>query len=382
MKKNLTLTLLALSLLSGCSTGKAGAAREVTAFAGTIVDDKMEGIHILTCNPETGAFRRVGILKGVNGTTYFAINRAGTKLYSMIADPARTGAFNGAIVCYAIAGDTLREVNRQAIPAGVPCYIALDHQERALVWADYGNAIAGVTALRPDGGIDTSIAPVAVQHFGCGPDKSRQEKAHAHCAALTPDNRFLGVTDLGMDEVFFYDFANWRSGLREVPQLTIHTAPGAGPRHFVFHPNGKLMFLINELNNTVSSYRYDGKTFTELCTRSTLPAGFTAFSKCAAIKLSTDGSLLFASNRGHDSIAIFAVDAETGTLTLRRIAKLAGKFPRDFELMPGERFMLVGHKMSDEIVSYAFDRRRATLKPVFGPLSVHRPLCFKFIDNE
>lgn len=376
MKGICTMALAAALAAGGCASP---AAKEVFCYVGCNFGSKdLQGIHILACDPATGSAREVGKLDGVQGTTYFTFSDDRTKLYSMRADPVKPRGRNGVIVCYAIGPTNLVELNRVALDAGVPCYIARNRAGTALVWADYGNAIAGVCALAPDGTLDTSVKPVTVQHHGSGPNKERQESAHAHCAFLTPDERYLGIVDLGMDKIVFYDFTSWRTGLKEVPSLTTSTAPGLGPRHVCFSPDGKFMFLIHELGNSVSSYRYDGKSLWLVCTRSTLPEGFTDFSKSAAIKLTADGRILMASNRGHDSIAFFDVDPATGLLTRRNIAKLLGRYPRDFELMPGEKFMIVGHKLSDEIQIYAFDRKACTLTPVGKPLPAYHPLCFKF----
>lgn len=347
-------------------------------YAGCTVDEKKEGIHLLVCNTQDGAFQRVGVLSNVVGTTYFALNRSCTRLYTFQEDSQLAKPLNAVAVCYAIEPTSLREINRIPLRAAVPCHISLDQNEEAIVWADYGNAIAGVCALKADGSLDTARPAVTIQHTGSGPDKPRQDKAHAHCAVVTPDNRYLGVVDLGIDQVKFYDFATWKDGLREVPAMTIKTAPGAGPRHILFHPNKRVMFLLNELNNTLSSYRYTGHSLEHICTLSTLPPGFSAFSKSSAVKLTADGKMVFASNRGHDSIAAYDFDEQTGMLTLRAISPLTGKFPRDFELMPGEKFMLVGHETSNQIQTYAFDRSKGTLTPVGAPFSVHKPLCFKF----
>jgi 6-phosphogluconolactonase len=253
----------------------------------------------------------------------------------------------------------------------------LDKEEKAVVFADYGSATAGVCELQSDGSLVTN-PPVTIQHVGSGPDQSRQKSAHAHCALLTPDNRYLCVTDLGMDQVRFYDFAARKTGLREVEALRITTAPGAGPRHLTFHPNGKWLFLLNELNNTVSAYAYTGESTQPICTLSTLPKWFDSFSKASAIKITADGKMLFTSNRGYDSIAAFTVDEQTGELTLMKLSKLTGKFPRDFELLPGEKFMVVGYETSHGFQVYAVDYTTGKLTPIAKPLGAYKPVCFVF----
>jgi 6-phosphogluconolactonase len=367
------------SIVSACvgMMGFVAQGAEVYAYAGCTVDAKKEGIHVLKVNTETGAIQPAWVLSGVEGTTYFALNKAKTFLYTAHTDAALPRGKNGTIACYKIEGEKLVLVNQVALGCGAPCHVSLDKEEKAVVWADYGSAISGVCELQADGLLATKM-PVAIQHVGSGPDKSRQEKAHAHCAMLTPDNRFVFFVDLGMDQVRFYDFVQRKEGLREVEALRITTAPGAGPRHVTFHPNGKWLFLLNELNNTISTYSYTGEGTKHICTLSTIPDGFTSFSKASAVKITADGKMVFAGNRGHDSIAAFSVDEKTGALTLLTRSLLKGKFPRDFTLMPGEKFMLVGHESSNEIYSYALDRATGALTPVFGPINAHKPLCFVF----
>ncbi|NCC68895.1 MAG: lactonase family protein, partial [Clostridia bacterium] len=213
---------------------------------------------------------------------------------------------------------------------------------------------------------------------GKGPDPKRQDKAHAHCAEVTPDGKHLCVADLGIDRTKVYDFQNREKGLIEKPEMAIIAKGGAGPRHIIFHSNGRLAFVIHELDNTLSSFIYDGKAFAHVQTTATIPADFHDFSKASAIKISEDGRMLLASNRGHDSIASFALDPATGKMEHIAICKLAGAFPRDFEFMPGEKFILAGHENSNNIMSYAFDRATGTLTPAHGPHPLFRPVYIKF----
>ena len=209
-----------------------------------------------------------------------------------------------------------------------------------------------------------------------GPRTDRQQKAFAH-QAFFPEANTLGIVDLGCDRIRF--FAQDAGTLRTTGELKAE--PGDGPRHTILSSDGKFLFVVNELSSSVTSYRQGKTERTKVGKWSALPADCPlkpTETKAAAIKLTADGKILMASNRGHDSIAFFAVN-DDGSLALRNIAKLTGKFPRDFELMPGEKFMVVGHKMSNEIQVYAFDRTSCTLTPVGKPIEAWRPLCFKFL---
>ena len=367
-----TKSAIAATMIAGAAAGLsgcAGTAAEVICYAGSNAGSKLppeerEGFRTLAVNTETGAFRELAIEKGVEGTTYFALNRDNTLLYTIRKDGANPA--KGLLMRYSISGDAVSKDWELPLPCEAPCHISLSPDETKVAFAAYVSATAGV--------VDLATKKVAsVVHEGKGPRADRQEKAHAHCAFFTPAGDRVGVVDLGIDQVRFYDL-----DMKPDAAMTITVEPGLGPRHVVFSPDGKLMFIVHELGNAVSSYRFDGKRFEFVETKSMLPAGFDGKTKAAAIKLTADGSILMASNRGHDSIAFYAVDAATGKMELRNIAKLTGAFPRDFELVPGEKFMIVGHKMSDEIQMYAFDRAKCTLTPVGAPMKAFRPLCFKF----
>jgi 6-phosphogluconolactonase len=221
-----------------------------------------------------------------------------------------------------------------------------------------------------------------------GDNKVRQKKAFAHQTFfLDPagvGRGEMGVVDLGCDRVWFFDPYT----MERRKDLCIKAAKGDGPRHALFLPRSgnKVLYIVNELGSSVSQYAFDGATFTLLAKTSMLPEGFSRWAedgenlvtKAAAIKTTADGKIVMASSRGYDSIAFYEVGS-LGKLKLRNIAKLRGKFPRDFELMPGERFMVVGHKMSNEIQVYAFDRGKCTLEPVGEAIPCWRPLCFKFL---
>ncbi len=351
---------------------------KVVTYVGTYTDATHTGIHILETDTETGAFRPVGRVDGIENATYLARSRARPVLYaahglSAFGPPAR----GGAIAAYRISGATVTLLNRKPVGVTVPCHVALDPSETALAFAEYTHAVSGVFELNPDGSL-ADTPPVTTTHVGSGPDASRQKRAHAHCATVTPDGQFLCIADLGMDRVIMYDWTGRQHGLTPVAHLTITTAGGAGPRHFVFHPNGRFAFLLNELNNTLTTYRYTGEAFIPLHTHRTLPPDFHGFSKAAALKCSADGRRLLASNRGHDSIAAFDVDPDSGRLELLAISPLLGASPRDFAWVPGEAFILAGHEHSNTVCSYAYDAATGRLEPAGDPYSVHRPVCIVF----
>lgn len=331
-----------------------------------------QSLHVLECDTETGAAKIVQSVTNVQGTTYFTFDSRCRSLYSYIGEMV-DGKRKGSLVRFKVDGRMLGEMERlTALPCETPCHISLSPDEGTIGFAAYTSATAGTMSLK-----DGKLRSVVHSNDGVGPNRERQKKAYAHCAFFMSDGRTMGVVDLGTDRINFYDPAT----MVQKKDMTIHADPGDGPRHVVWSKNGKYLFVVNELGNSVMSFAFDGKGFSRVGKWSTLPSDCAGVkTKAAAIKLTADGRLLMASNRGHDSIAFYSVDPESGVLSMRNIAKLRGSFPRDFELMPGERFMVVGHKMDNEIQVYAFDRAGCTLTPVGKPIGCWRPLCFKFMD--
>ena len=328
-----------------------------------------QALHVLECDTETGAARIVQSVKGVQGTTYFQFDKDGKYLYAEIGEK-RDAKSVGTAVRFAMEGTKVGAMERlAALPCEAPCHVSLTPDGKRLAFAAYTSGTAGT--LPVEGG---EVKAFVLPNVGMGNHPTRQKKAYAHFTFSTPDGKRLGVIDLGCDKIHFFDPLT----MVEDEAMTIRFDSGDGPRHAVWSKDSRFLFVLNELGNSVVSLAFDGKAFARVGKWSMLPPDFTGETKAAAIKLTADGKILMASNRGHDSIAFYDVDAATGKLAVRNIAKLTGKFPRDFELMPGERFMVVGHKMSNEIQVYRFDRGDCSLTPVGAAIPAWRPLCFKF----
>ena len=331
-----------------------------------------QSLHVLRCDTSTGEMALVQTVKGVQGTNYFCFDRNRENLYTYIVETVGE-AKRGTIVKFPFKDGKLGEMTRLAsLPSEAPCYISLSPDGTRLGFACYISATVGTVGVDGSG-----LATVVHSDEGLGTDKNRQNKAHAHCSIFTPDGKHVGMVDLGKDSILFYESAT----MKPVPSMTVHTDPGDGPRHAVWSKDGRFLFVVNELGNSVMSFAFDGTGFSRVGKWSTLADGFTEWSKAAAIKLSGDGSVLMASNRAYgknSSIAIYSVDREKGTLTLRNIAAVDGEFPRDFQFTPDEKHVIVGHKRSNEVCMYRFDRSAFTLEPVGKRIEVWYPLCFLF----
>ncbi|HEX8637962.1 MAG TPA: lactonase family protein, partial [Pyrinomonadaceae bacterium] len=220
------------------------------------------------------------------------------------------------------------------------------------------------------------------QNSGSGPNKERQEAAHAHSINLDEENRFAYLCDLGVDKVFIYEFDRKTGKLKpNAAQEFFSTKAGAGPRHFAFHPKGKYTFVINELDSSITSLACDENqgTLQAIETVSTLPADFKRSNSCADIHVSPNGKFLYGSNRGHDSIAAYKIDGKTGKLELIEHASTQGKTPRNFVIEPSGRFLLAANQNSDSIVVFRIDEKSGKLSSAGQPVDAPSPVCLKLI---
>lgn len=354
----------------------AAAFRDATAQTFCIVGSNADAtppqsLHVLRFDRRTGEASIVQSLDGLAGTTYFTFDRERRFLYTCGFDAVADDKHRGWLARMpwdASAGSLGKPERLCDLPCEGPCHVALSPDGRFLSFAAYLSGTAGAFDLK-DGALHAFTLP----DDAMGPHPSRQKKAYAHCVFYTPDGRFTGVNDLGCDRICFFKTGTFE----RAPSLDIRFDPGDGPRHSLFSPDGRLLYVVNELSNTVCCFSFDGASFKRLWKVSTLPSGFAGESKTAALKLSPDGKLLAVSNRGHDSIAFFALAGEKPP-RLVNIAPLSGRFPRDFAFSPCGRFVVAGHKLSDEVQIYRFEPEGCTLTGAGSPIRCGRPLCFVF----
>lgn len=332
----------------------------------------LQGPCVLACDTETGEIRLVQSIKGLVGSSYLQIDSGGWNLYSFAGEKRGEGNV-GSLVRFPldIHGRLGALESLADLPCETPCHLSLSPDERHLAFAAYGSSTIGLFDLK--GG---TLRTIVLPDDQMGDNVRRQEKSHAHCAFFVPErNSLLGVVDLGCDRICFFDART----LKRVSSMEIRFPRGEGPRHAIWSKDGKFLFVVTELKSNVYSFAFDGSSFRKVGRWPLVPKEHAEDeSYASAIKLSCDGKLLMASNRGYDSIAFFDVSADSGELTFRSISTLNGSYPRDFELMPGEKFMVVGLERSNEIQVYAFDRKTCSLKLTGPAVKVSRPVCFKF----
>lgn len=336
-----------------------------------------EGIYIYRLDTATGALTPVGVARGVQNPSFLALDPQCRYLYAVNETMTFEGQPGGGITAFAVdpQSGALTLINSQCTHGGAPCYVSVDRTGRYVYVANYMGGNAAAFPVRAGGGLDPASA--VVQHAGSGVNPRRQEGPHAHSITLDLTNRFAFVADLGIDKVMVY-----RLDL-EGGTLSPHTPPsvevdaGAGPRHMAFHPNGRYAYLITEMGNTIIAYAYDAArgTLTARQAVPALPEDFAGRSTCADIHVAPSGKFLYGSNRGHDSIVIYAIDAETGLLTYVDHVPTLGKTPRNFAIDPTGTYLFAAHQDSDSIVTFRIDQETGQLAPAGQVTEVPMPVC-------
>jgi 6-phosphogluconolactonase len=372
-------TGLALSTPFEARATVAHATRELLVYVGTYTQGRSEGVYLLRLRLASGELKLVGSTHGVVNPSYITLDVRRRFLYAVNEVEEFAGRKSGAVSAFAVDQRTgaLRFLNQQPSQGGAPCYVTADGSGRFVLVANYVGGNVAVLPVLKDG---TLGAPTDVkQHQGSGANRERQEGPHAHCIVLDRANRYAYSCDLGTDKVMVYRFDARGGRLTPNEPPASPMRPGAGPRHLTFHPGGKFAYVLNELNSTVTAFAQDRArgTLKELQTVGTLPAGFAGANTAADIHATPDGRFLYCSNRGHDSIAAFGVDATTGGLRPIGHTPTAGKTPRNFAVDPTGTYLLAANQNSDTIVTFRIDPPTGTLQPTGHTAEVPSPVCLK-----
>ncbi len=258
----------------------------------------------------------------------------------------------------------------------------LDRTGRYALVANYSGGSVACLPIAEDGQLAEATA--FIQHQGSSVNRKRQDAPHAHSVHLDAANRFAFVADLGLDKIMIYRFDAARGQLTPHEPPFASMAPGSGPRHFAFHPNGKFAYVINELASTITALAYDSKrgTLESLQTVSTLPAGPVPGNTTADVQVHPSGKFLYGSNRGHDSIAAFTLDPQTGKLTYVENESTQGKTPRNFAIDPSGTFLLAANQDTNNVVVLRIDPKSGSLAPTTASVQVPYPVCVKFLPGK
>ena len=382
---HLLLLLFSLAAISAARDDKKG---KYILFVGTYTEKESKGIYAYRFDAASSELTPLGLAAETANPSFLMIDPRGRFLYAVNELQKYKGASSGAVSAFSIDrtkdGKTgkLSPLNEVASRGADPCYIAFDKTGRYALVANYTGGNVAVFPVGPDGHVGEASA--FVQHVGSSVNRTRQEGPHAHWIETTPDNRFAIAVDLGLDQLLVYRFNPTAGSLATNDPPYAKLEPGAGPRHLAFHPNGRLAYVVNELQSSITTFSYDpGRGVLQAQkTVSTLPEAFSGSNDAAEILVHPSGKFLFASNRGHDSIAVFSIDAHTGALTLVDRFSTQGKAPRHFEIDPTGSMLFVANQDSGNVVIFRIDVNTGKLAPTGQMLHVPSPVCLKFIAAD
>lgn len=377
------LTFLAVAIVL---SGVTAAAADTTApdavwrvYIGTYTGGASEGIYQLELDASNGAVTVTGLAAATENPSFLALHPALPTLYAV-------GEMGGGGVVSAFAVDAMSGAleiqNAQSSEGAGPCHVAVSPNGAYVAVANYSGGNVALMPIEADGTLAPAIS--VMQHEGASVHPQRQQRPHAHAVIFDPEGRHLFVADLGIDRLMAYRVDAVSGGLEPNEPAYAALAPGAGPRHFAFHPSGDFAYSVNELDNTVTAFAYDSSTGTleTLQSITTLPEGFEEPNTTAEIRVHPSGRFLYASNRGHDSIAAFSIDPESGRLEALGQTSTGGQMPRNFNLDPEGQWLLAANQRTDNVVVFAIDADSGSLTPTGQEVTVPAPVCVVFVPQE
>ncbi len=337
-----------------------------------------EGIYSYEFDSATGKINYLSTAKGIENPTYTAVDGKGRHLYAV---KEVEGGRENACFAYGINRETgeLTLINEQPTLGQASCYVTVESNGKYALVANYTSGKTwAMLPIRTDGGLDP--ASDTTEHQGSSIN-ARQDRSHGHCVVIDPSNTYVFVADLGLDQLVRYKLDTVNGKLIPAAEGNVKLETGSGPRHFVFHPSGKFVYVVSELTATVTALSYDAAsgTMQTLQTVSTLPEEYDGQKWAAAIRITADGRFVYASNRGHDSIAIYAVDQQTGKLTALGQQSTGGKVPRDFNIDPTGKWLLAANQATDTVVTFRINQTTGVLEETGVVAEVATPVCLTFL---
>lgn len=331
-----------------------------------------DGITVYQVDQQEGTLERIQVLGDLLNPSFLALNRAGDRLYTVHGDSSEVSAF-----AVNRQDGRLELLNTQSCEGRNPVHLALDPSERHLVVSNHITGTLAVMDVAADGLLG-KVSQLVSLEGPVGPHRIEQPFAKPHFNPFDASGRFVLVPDKGLDRVFSFRFDNGKLTPAEHPHAI--SREGAGPRHLALHPSAAYAFAINELDSTVTSYRFNEQTgeLQPLQVLSSLPSTYTGNSRASEIEVDRSGRFVYASNRGYDSIAVFAFDSQAGVLNLVEVVPSGGRTPRFFALTPNQRFLFALNEDSDSIVAMAVDAQHGRLKETGFSVSTGSPVCMVF----
>lgn len=358
----------------------ANISKRFRVYIGTYTGPGSRGIYQTTLDLATGQLLPPQLAAEIVSPSFVAIHPSQKYLYAVSEIADFDGKKSGAVSAFSIDEVTgsLRVLNQFPSEGMHPCHVIVDAAGKNALVANYSSGTVAVLPIDPNSG-RLSKASTVIQHVGSSVNPQRQEGPHAHSINLDAANRFAFAADLGLDKILIYQFNPASGDLKPNDPPAGIVAPGSGPRHLAFHPSGKYVYVNNELSSGITTFTYDAAMgrLTELQTLSTLPAGFTGENSTAETVVHPSGKMVYVSNRGHDSIALFQIDPATGKLTALGHTPTGGRTPRNFNVDPTGTFLLVANQSSSDVTVFRIEAT-GTLTPTPVKIEVGSPVCLRF----
>ena len=380
----IAVALLQPAALRSGSAPKPAAGGDFFVYIGTYTGKGSEGIYLYRLDTAAGKLTALGVAAKVPSPSFLAIHPDGRHLCAVSEISNFEGKKSGAVSAYELDPKTggLTFLNKVSSKGTGPCHVTVDRTGRDVLVANYDGGSVAVLPVGQDGRLGEASA--FIQHSGSSVNPQRQKEPHAHSINVSPDNRFAVAADLGLDQMLVYRFDPAKGSLTANEPPFTRVNPGAGPRHFAFQPDGKFAYVINEIQSTITAFTWDaaGGILKEIQTISTLPAGYSGQNDTADVHVHPTGKFVYGSNRGHDSIAVFAVDPARGTLTPVEHVPTQGKVPRNFGIDPTGSILIAANQNSDNMVVFRIDANTGRLSPTGQSLQLSRPVCVKFVPVQ
>lgn len=372
MNKILVLLVLIMSVLS--VNGQQPKKQQF--YVGTFTSEGAKGIYLCGLDEMTGEISLRQTFLGVDNPSFLKISPDNKYLYVVNRAPKEIESSGGFVSAYEIEKNgTLKFLNKQLSHGADPCHVDVSADGRFVAVANYGG---GTTSLYPVAENGSLLqASSVIKNEGSSVNQSRQTKPFAHSIKFSPFSNQVFSADLGTDQLNIFSLEVDK--LVQLGQKFVKLEPGAGPRHFDFHPGGDIIFVISELNSTITALKQTGENWEKYQTISTLPADFNEVSYCADIHVSADGKYLYGSNRGHNSIAVFEINSQTKQLKSTGFVSIEGNWPRNFALSPGGNYLLAANQRSGNITVFKINKETGMPEFTGKEIQIPAPVCIEFL---
>ena len=374
-------TLIAIAFAATLDQMGAAPTRALVCFGSYSTPDK-ESIHLFQLNLQDGSLKKLNAVDGLSNPSFLKIHPNGKYLYTVNEVSTFDGKKSGGVTAFAldINGGKLNKINQQPSGDTGPCHLTVDATGKYVLVAHYGGGSTSVLPIKTDGSVGAVVSQI--KHKGSSVH-SRQKAPHAHAVHVGPNNKFAFAPDLGIDKVLVFSFDEKTGAIAETKFDGAKLEPGSGPRHFDFHPDGKFAYVINEIKQTVTAFRYNAKRgrLRTLQTLSTVPQPVDGNST-AEVLVHPTGQFLYGSNRGHNSIAIFRINEKNGKLTALGHESTRGSTPRNFGIDPTGQFLLAANQQSDNVAVFRINQDTGKLKFTGNEIKLSKPVCVRMILQD